>query len=81
MADESRTTLWKTGDQLVVECQGRTVSGAVKLASPNGVSLMLEFEAILAEHVGMMPVMRHDDGNYRSIVNGQVVTLRSRTDD
>lgn len=67
---------WKTGDQVIIECDGRTLPGTVKLASSNSVSLMLEFEAILAEHVGMMPVLRDDAGVYRSIANDQVVTLR-----
>lgn len=70
---------WKTGDQVIIECNGRTLPGTVKLASPNSVSLMLEFEAILAGFVGMMPVFRHDDGVYRSLVNDQVVTLRKPT--
>lgn len=70
---------WKTGDQVIIECNGRTVSGKVLLASQNSVSLMLEFEAILASHVGMMPVLRDDAGVYRSVVNGQVATLRKPT--
>lgn len=70
---------WKTGDDVIIECNGRTIPGKVKLASPNSVSLMLEFEAILASHVGMMPVIRDDAGDYHSIVNGQAVTLRKIT--
>lgn len=67
---------FKTGDAVRIECEGRTVVGSVALASSNGKSLMLEFDAMLAGHLGMMPVLQDDDGVYMSIVNGVVVTLK-----
>lgn len=66
----------KTGDDVVIECQGWTIPGTVTLASPNGVSLILSFEAILDGHVGMMPVLLNDDGEYRSIMTGVLVKLK-----
>ena len=48
----------------------------VVLASENGKALMLEFEAILDGHAGMMPVLRDEDGGrYLSIVTGIEVRL------
>jgi hypothetical protein len=66
----------RTGDAVTIECDGRTIPGTVILASPNGVSLMLGFEAVLDGHLGMMPVLRDDDGSYASIMTGIKVTLR-----
>jgi hypothetical protein len=37
--------MWKTGDDVLIEYDGRTVEGRVILASPNSVSLMLGFES------------------------------------
>lgn len=68
----------KTGDAVQIECDGRTIPGTVILASPNGASLMLGFEAVLDGHLGMMPVSRNDDGSYQSIMTGIVVQLINR---
>jgi len=57
----------KTGNRIMITCEGRTVEGEVLLASPNGRSLMLRFEAILLGCVGMMPVFLDDDGKYYSL--------------
>lgn len=68
-----------TGDNVLIECDGRAVAGHVVFASSNGKSLMLGFEALLDGHVGMMPVLRDDDGVYRSILNGVVVKITRAT--
>lgn len=70
----------KTGDAVQIKCAGAMfpVDGTVILASENGASLMLGFEAILDGHVGMMPVLRGDDGVYRSIVTGVEVVITPR---
>ncbi len=65
-----------TGDRIEIEHDGRTVNGLVLLASENGLSLMLEFEAVLHGHVGMMPVTMVDETTGRSIVDGIEVTIR-----
>jgi hypothetical protein len=74
-----RMDIWRTGDAVQIECDGRTVPGSVTLASPNSISLVLSFEAILDGHVGMMPVLRHDDGVYRSIVTQVAVRLSKKS--
>jgi hypothetical protein len=66
----------KTGDKVEIKHGDTTVDGLVVLASSNGKSLMLSFEAILSGHVGMMPVLQADDGVYRSIITGEEVSLR-----
>jgi hypothetical protein len=52
-----------------------TCAGTVLLASANGRSLMLGFDAILLGHVGMMPVLLGDDGVFRSVATGDEVRL------
>lgn len=65
----------RTGDAVQIACDGRRLPGTVILASPNGKSLVLKFEAILDGHLGIMPVLRTDDGSYRSIMTGISVDL------
>lgn len=45
--------VWKAGEAVRITCMGRTVPGALAMASPNGKSLVVEFEAILGGWVGM----------------------------
>jgi hypothetical protein len=66
---------WKAGDGVLIEHDNKVVTGIVMLASPNSASLMLGFEAIIDRHVGMMPVLRHEDGVYRSIISQTAVQL------
>jgi hypothetical protein len=68
----------KSGDHVWIGCDDRTVEGTILLASENGNSLMLGFEAILSGHVGMMPVLL-EDGVYRSVVTGEAVAVVPRT--
>jgi hypothetical protein len=68
----------RTGDPVTIGYDGRTVPGVVKLASPNGQSLMLEFEAVLRGHLGMMPVLGDGAGGFRDLMHGQPVTLARR---
>jgi hypothetical protein len=69
------SAVWKTGDELMIRHGDRAVRGHVILASPNGKSLMLGFEAILAGCVGTMPVLQEDDGSYRVLIDGSEVAL------
>jgi hypothetical protein len=64
------------GDRVRLSCEGRTVEATVLLASDNGRSLMLEFEAILAGHVGMMAVLGEGDPpRYRSLIGDLPVAV------
>lgn len=68
--------VYKVGDTVTITCEGRTVPGTVSVASANGVSLMLEFEAVLAGHVAMMPVVWDGEvGAFLSVVGGVKVEL------
>ncbi len=69
--------VWKTGDLVRITYEGRSVDGAVKLASQNGLSLMLEFEAVLGGCVGMMPVI-YEDGDFRCLMTRRPVVLVAR---
>lgn len=66
---------WKRGAHVRITCGTETLLGMVMLASDNGNSLMLGFDGILDGHVGWMPVLRDDDGTYRSIVNDVEVSI------
>jgi hypothetical protein len=68
--------VWKTGDAVQITCKGRTVVGSVLLASGNGRSLMLQFEALLAGYAGMMPVSWDEAREvFRGLVCGSPVEL------
>lgn len=71
----TRETPWQAGESAVIECNGKTVTGRIRRASPNGVSLVLEFEAALAGHLGIMPVLLYPDGRFRSLFGEVEVTL------
>ena len=66
----------KTGDRVMIRFEGQSVQGKVELASGNGASLMLAFEAVLGGYVGMMPVIREGDGPlYLDLIHGKPVTV------
>jgi hypothetical protein len=67
---------FRTGDRVRIKCEERTIDGEIVFASGNGKSLMLGFDALLAGHVGMMPVLREDDGRYHSIMSGVEVEIK-----
>jgi len=64
----------QTGDAVKITYEGRTVDGFVIMASPNGRSLLVKFEAMLGGYVGMMPIL---DG--RDVFNDKPVTLARHT--
>jgi len=65
----------KAGDRVRITYRGRSVVGKVILASANGASLALEFEAFLGGYAGMIPVMRDGDGIYRDLIASEPVQL------
>jgi len=71
----------KTGDRVIITCDGEQYAGHIILASSNEVSLMLGFEAIIDGHVGMMPVLRGNDGVYRSLFTSVEIGIRPWTPD
>lgn len=66
------------GDPAIVTCGDRTIRAEVVMISPNQVSVLIQFDAVLGGHIGMMPAMRHDKdlGIYRSIIDGTEFTMR-----
>lgn len=64
----------QTGDLVRVTLEGRTVDARVLLASANGQSLALGFDATLGGYVEMMPVL-WEDGAYRDIVEHREVAI------
>lgn len=71
--------LWKTGDACTVTAEGRSVPGKILLASGNGLSLFVEFEAILHGHVGQAPLSWEPRlGEFVSIATGREFVLSER---
>lgn len=66
----------KIGDRISIQYNGRTVPGEVTLASKNGLSLMIEFDAMLGGHVGTMPVTMKSVTEGFSIIDGTLVTIK-----
>lgn len=70
-----------TGEPVRIECQGVRTTGVILMASSNGKSLMLSFDAMLDGHAGMMPVSLDDDGNFYSIFTGTKIKVEKRNAD
>lgn len=64
------------GDWVQVIFAGRTVDAVILLASDNGVSLMLYFDALLGGYLGQMPVL-WEDGEYRDLLLKQPVEIKT----
>jgi hypothetical protein len=64
------------GDRVRLTCAGRSVVATVLAASENQRSLIFAFEAVLAGHVGMMPVAGEGDPpRYSTLIGDQPVTI------
>lgn len=67
--------LLKKGDLVKLEYEGRKVTAIAAIATTNGRSLMLEFDAMLGGYVGMMPVLWMDNYGYIDLVAGKPVFI------
>jgi hypothetical protein len=70
----------KPGDSVTVEVNGQVRPATILLASANERSLLVSFDGIVAGHVGLMPLLKDEDGEdgqYRSL--GGEVTVMVRT--
>jgi hypothetical protein len=73
--------LFTMGEKCVVRHHGRDVPAVVTMASGNGASLFIQWdafkhEAMIAGCVGTMPILRDESGVYRCLMNGEKVDLR-----
>lgn len=67
---------YRNGDAVRITYEGHTVEGSVALASDNGLSLILQFEALLNGYAGSMPVLSEDDGgHYHDLIRHDPVGL------
>lgn len=66
---------FKRGDFVNVTYGDRTVEAMVTLASPNGRSLLVMFEAMLGGHAGVMPILQVDDGTFISLIESKPVKI------
>lgn len=67
------------GDFVIVEAEGRAVRAMVGLASNNGLSVILHFEAVLGGWVGSMPALFV--GDEWQAINGMPILMRRTTND
>ena len=67
----------RKGDVVTATYGERAVEARVILASENGKSLVIKWDdGMLGGHVGMMPILKHDQtGKYHSLIEGRVITL------
>jgi len=69
----------RPGDRVTVTFMGKTIAAEVWLASPNGVSLMLGFDAMLGGYVGTMPVVWMAlAGEFRDLITRERVEIKPR---
>jgi hypothetical protein len=67
--------VFEMGDAIILKADGREVEATVVLVSGNGRSLMLSFDAVIHDAIGMMPVLRQDDDSWREVIGGHTVVL------
>lgn len=63
------------GDRIRLSYGGRSVLADVMMASGNGKSLLVSFEAILGGYVSTMPISWVDEQGYCDLVYGHAVYL------
>lgn len=66
------------GDRVRITFGRRTVDGIIEIASPNGRSLFLTFDAVLGGFLGGLPVLE-EDGVYRDLITHQVAKIEKKT--
>lgn len=70
------------GDLIRVTAFGQTCDAVVSLASANGVSLMIQFDAMLGGYVGMMPVVWNDESaQYEELFRGAAIQIEHTSGD
>jgi hypothetical protein len=68
---------FKTGDRVVVTFANQTSAAVVVLASANGRSLMLAFDAMLGGYVGMMPILwRENRHQFADLIQDRKVEIQ-----
>jgi hypothetical protein len=66
------------GDKIEIIHEGRIIDGIVLMASGNGLSLMIAFDAMITGHLGMMPVTMRDAVSGFSIIDGTEIMIKMK---
>jgi hypothetical protein len=70
------TRIFRRGDLIRIRYKDREVEGVVLIASENGNSLMLAFDALLGGYIGTMPVL-WDGEEFRDLLTRTIVEIES----
>jgi hypothetical protein len=78
--DDHTTPRMKRGDKVLITYRGQIKVGLLLLASENAGALMLGFDGTFRDgkggiFVGMMAVLKDDDGAYVDLIAGQPVEI------
>jgi hypothetical protein len=68
----------KRGDKIELTYDDRTVEAVVTMASDNGRSLVVEFEALLIPYIGTMPLLQQEDGSFVDLMVGRPVVVKPK---
>lgn len=71
---------YRSGDKITITHNGKTVPGWIELASDNQISLYVRYdymkhECMIAGHIGGIPLMRDDSGEYRCLLNDEPIKI------
>lgn len=67
---------FKTGDEVEITCEGRTIDGIIEIISDNQYAACLSFDAMLDGHAGTMPVLLDHEGIYRALMTNAPVAIK-----
>jgi len=72
-------TIFKLGDEIEIDCDGRVEEGQVVFGSKNGISLVIGYEAILQGFVGTMAIMwDEEEARWFNALTGETIGIRKK---
>lgn len=66
---------WQPGEKVRLTYREQTTDATVSIVSPNGHSLLVEFDGMVAGYAGAMALLADRRGVYCSITDDEPVTL------
>lgn len=69
----------KRGDIAKIHTNGEELRAMVTLASPNGKSLIVMFDGMVDQCIGMLALSQEDDGRYTNLITGHTIDIREES--